>query len=433
MDFRSRNALLACISLFLWSFGNTLVSTTLIVFLFFQLVEGDFAWRSTVTAALLAAPQIFGFVRTVAPKLLARIRLPLPWQAGLFYTFSGLFILFVPGLTILKGEVPVGWLVFLLVGLWSTHHLNEYIGNIALDTWIGRLIGDREQRGRYYGRRQRYALIGAIVASGLSFWVKGFFPETNLLILWTLVGAGMIILSNLPFLFCQDFPERVADEPTAISPGLQKNDRASSLFGPLKSFSFCLFLAYSGSFSFIGGLSSSAQFQFVAKDLNIGFEKVLVFIMVMRAAQMGLSFLFGKLSDLGVSGNRIAMTISQFSSAAGLLALAFATKDNGLVLGAYVLWSGYVGLNIGVSKHLQYLGDATGMRPACFSLYFAVGGICYSSSLILAGIALDVIQQYGSSTAVCFTHFTYFGSVLLLCAGLRFLLVPIVFLCVRKS
>ncbi len=212
---RVRNAALACWSLFFWSFGNTLVSTTLITYIFFRLVDGDFVWRSTVTALLLAAPQIFGFVRLVAPKILARIRLPLPWQSALFYTFSGLFILLVPTLAFLKGSVPVGLLVVLLVGLWSAHHLNEYVGNIALDTWIGRLIESKRQ-GYYYALRQRYSLIGAIAASGISFFIKGFYPDTDLLQIWACVGGAVIILSNVPLLGCQNFPEFGARESGTI-------------------------------------------------------------------------------------------------------------------------------------------------------------------------------------------------------------------------
>lgn len=423
---RVRNAQLACWSLFFWSFGNTLVSTTLITYIFFRLVDGDFVWRSTVTALLLAAPQIFRFVRLFAPKILARIRWPLPWQSALFYTFSGLFILVVPALAFLKGSVPIGLLVALLVGLWSAHHLNEYVGNIALDTWIGRLIESKRQ-GYYYALRQRYSLVGAMAASGMSFLIKGFFPDSDLLQIWACVGAVIIILSNAPLLGCQNFPERQTDEKRKS----QDRQRSVSLFGPLKSFSFCLFIFYGVCFSFVSGLSQSAQFQFIYQDLNVGFESFLVFLMIMRTLQMILSYMFGKMSDRSVAGNRIAMTISQCFAAAGLLALAFATKENGLILLAYVLWAGYVGLNVGVPKHLQLLGGETGERAACFSLYYAAGGICYSSSLILSGIALDLIQRFVGVHQICFTGFSYFGTVLLVCAGLRFLMVPLTYLCVR--
>ena len=62
---------LVCWNSFLWGLGNTLVSTTLIVYIVFGLVDrSSFSWLFLTTSVIAASPRIVGVLRAFAPKAL---------------------------------------------------------------------------------------------------------------------------------------------------------------------------------------------------------------------------------------------------------------------------------------------------------------------------------------------------------------------------
>ena len=63
------DARFVCWNSFLWGLGNTLVSTTLIIYIVFGLVDrSSFSWLFLTTAVLTASPRILGVMRAFAHR-----------------------------------------------------------------------------------------------------------------------------------------------------------------------------------------------------------------------------------------------------------------------------------------------------------------------------------------------------------------------------
>lgn len=62
--------------------------------------------------------------------------------------------------------------LIVLVGIWSLYHLLEYLGTVALWSWLADLVPHRV-RGTFIGYRERWMLsgniIGMLTAGGFTF------------------------------------------------------------------------------------------------------------------------------------------------------------------------------------------------------------------------------------------------------------------------
>ena len=426
------DAWLVCWNIFLWSLGNTLVSTTLIIYIVFGLVDrSSFSWLFLTTAILTASPRILGVMRAFAPKMLGGKSCMTQKAAG-YLTLSGLTLSLIPFLVQLEGRTSVTALIIGLILLWAFHHLNQYIGTIAVNCWIGGHVSD-SVRGQFYAAKNRYELAGAILASAIAFSLKSCqFPVTPHLF-WAWTGAALIILSNIPLLFCSRDAgtfERQPDSQPEKKP--EKLSTLSTLFSPLHFKTFVLFLLYGIAFSFINGLTQTSQYQYSIHGLKISYEFSLLLIAISRIGQWAISWFIGRWSDLAP---RSTMMTSQFIVALGLFFLGIANENFYYVpiYLSWICWTGYAGLNVGIPKHLHRLSYENGARAATFSLYYAVGGIAFSVSLILSGAVLDALSFAYDLESVTFYGTSIFAVILMSGAFLRLLLVPILGIAVRPK
>ncbi len=419
-----------CWNSFLWGLGNTLVSTTLIIYIVFGLVDrSSFSWLFLTTAVLAASPRILGVMRAFAPKMLGGKRCMTQKAAG-YLTLSGLTLSLIPILVQLEGRTSVTALIIGMILLWGIHHLNQYIGTIAINCWIGGHVSD-DVRGQFYAAKNRYELAGAILASALAFYLKDVTFPIDRLLFWAWTGAALIILSNIPLLFCSRDVGTFERQPDSqLEKKSDKPSTLSTLISPLQFKTFVLFLLYGIAFSFTNGLTQTSQYQYSIHGLHISYEFSLLLIAISRIGQWAISWFIGRWSDLNL---RSTMMISQFIVAVGLLFLGVANESFYYVpiYLSWICWTGYAGLNVGVPKHLHRLSYENGARAATFSLYYAVGGIAFSFSLILSGAVLDFLSFSFDLENVTFYGIPLFALILIAGAFLRLLLVPLLGFAVR--
>lgn len=413
-----------CWNSFLWGLGNTLVSTTLIIYIVFGLVDrSSFSWLFLTTAVIAASPRIVGVLRAFAPKALGGKRFMAQKAAG-YLTLSGLTLSLIPFLVQLEGRASVTVLIIGLILLWSTHHLNQYIGTIAINCWIGGHTPD-SVRGQFYAAKNRYELAGAMLASGLAFYFKDYNFPIDRLLFWAWTGAAIIILSNIPLLFCSSDAGTFERQPDIqYKKNQTKPSTLSTLFSPLHFKTFCLFLLYGIAFSFTNGLTQTSQYEYSIHGLKISYEFSLLLIAISRLGQWSISWFIGRWLDNALQST---MIISQFVVAVGLFFLGVANENFYYVpiYLSWICWTGYAGLNVGVPKHLHRLSYENGARAATFSLYYAVGGIAFSISLILSGAVLDFLSFSFNLENVTLYGIPLFALILIVGAFLRLLLAPL--------
>ena len=152
----------------LWAAGNGLVGTMSIVYL---AMEFHVRAIGLGISLILAAPHLAGLLRLAAPPLIGRLvdRKRFCLAA---YLLSALVLTAVPWVA-----MP-GWLpssasaLAVLVALWCAYQVLEYLGAVALWSWLADLVPLRI-RGRFLGRRERWLAAGqavGMVAGGLLLW-----------------------------------------------------------------------------------------------------------------------------------------------------------------------------------------------------------------------------------------------------------------------
>ncbi|MBR0236813.1 MAG: hypothetical protein IJQ39_01845 [Thermoguttaceae bacterium] len=191
-------------------------------------------------------------------------------------------------------------------------------------------------------------------------------------------------------------------------------------------------MLYGIAFSFVNGLTQTSQYQYSIHGLNISYEFSLLLLAISRLGQWITTWFIGRWSDQAL---RLTMMISQFIVAVGLFCLGVANANFYYVpiyLG-WICWSGYAGLNVGIPKYLHRLSIENGARTATFSMYYAVGGIAFSVSLILSGAVLDFLSFSFDLKNVAFYGIPLFALILIVGAFLRALLVPLLGFAVRTK
>jgi MFS family permease len=139
----------------LYAISTGLTSSTLVIYLIFGLN----APRIALGVALIkAAPNLAGLLRLATPALIERLGDRKRFCVGT-YVVSGLVLLALP-LAAVPGWIPsASKSLWAIVLLWCAYHVLEYLGAVALWSWIGDLVPWRT-RGRFLGRRERWMVAG---------------------------------------------------------------------------------------------------------------------------------------------------------------------------------------------------------------------------------------------------------------------------------
>jgi len=363
-----------------WAVGNGLANTTLVVYLALELGAGRIGLGISL---ILAARHIVGVLRLGAPAMIGRLADRKHFCLATFL-LSALVLLSLP-LVAAPGRLPsAGASLAALVAVWCLYHLLQYLGTIALWSWLADLVPLRI-RGRFLGRRQRWMVAGqaaAMLAGGLFVWGwKYLHPDRPAWIAYVipaLLGGCFMAAALLPL--CR--------MPTAAAGWMIRHGATlRATLAPLADRSFLRLLAFGCWFSFFNGLTQSPQNIYPARVLGISLFAMLALQTFMGAGQLSVSPWLGGLADR--FGNRPVMIVCLLLVAQGPLCYFFSTPDSRWwFAAAWVVWIAYAGMNVCLPNLMLKLSPPESNTPY-IAVYFTLGGLCYAASTIVGGALLD--------------------------------------------
>jgi MFS family permease len=419
----------------IWAAGNGLTSGALLVFL-----AQDLGAKGIGVSLILAAPAVAGVLRVFSPAVI-RLCGSEKRASLIAFAVSYLLILGQPAMAIPR-YWPWGQSLAALVAIVCIHQLLEYIGQVCLLAWLRRLV-PRPIRGRYFARRQIVQLLvlaPTLLASGwfADYWkasVADSDPAWRLgsYALTSALGALCLQASLVPLLLMpgrsdpsrrgQSIPLKVRaaanelQETAATERGLQ----AQSSWTALADSRFRRLLAFGCWVAVANGVSQSAQNIYPKAVLQFGVYDLAWMRLAMQIGQIAYSRWAGGFSDR--RGNRLLLIVSQSIVAVGPLFYAFATPSNRwLVLGAWIVWSAFAGLNIGLPNYMFQLASA-GASAAYVGAYFGLTNVFYAATTVAAGLAFDALGRPGATSYLSAIGLDRFAALFLLSAMLRALSV----------
>jgi MFS family permease len=368
----------------IWAIGNGLSSTTLVIYLAEQL---DAPRIGLGISLILAARHVVGLLRLGTPALIGRLADRKRFCLGA-YLLSALVLFGLP-LAAAPGALPsAGASLAALVVLWCLYHLLEYLGTIALWSWLADLVPQRI-RGRFIGQRERWmvaATAAAMLAVGLlNWWWQRHWPRPQWWIGYAIpagLGACFMIAALVP----------LARLPRAETSRIVR--RGATLRATLAPFAdprFLRLLLFGCWFSFFNGVTQSAQNLYPIRVLGISLLVSLAVQTGMRCGQVAVSPWLGGLADR--CGNRPVMAASLLLVATGPLCYLAATpQQRWWFVAAWVVWIAYAGLNVGLPNLMLKLSPRNSNTPY-IAAYYTVTGLCYAASTIAGGELLDRLRS----------------------------------------
>jgi hypothetical protein len=374
-----------------WSAGNALTSGSPIYFLAML-----FGAENAQVGLLIALPTLIGFLRLAAPygtRLFGGNRK----RACLALFFVSYLI--AVGLPVIAFAGKDGKTSGALVGLVAVlclHQLVEYLALVLLDSWLGDLVPDAV-RGTFLGARQfwhKSLEIPSILASGyfINWWSERF-PEGKPLGYAIILGVGVSLLFASTAVLTRLSAPR--DREHASAPQVDWR----SILSPFRDARFLKLLTYGCWFSTFNGLTASPQSTYPRNVLGLDLGEVNAMRTGMRLGQFALSRPLGMLCDRW--GDKPVALVSQGIVAAAPLCFLFATPANWhWIVAAHLLWSWYVGLNVGLLNWLLKLAPP-GRSDSYLAAYFGVTGVFFAAASIGGGYALDrLIEHFGNGPMV---------------------------------
>ncbi len=413
----------------LWAAGNGLTSGTLLVFL-----AQDLGAKGLGVSLILAAPAVAGVLRLGTPAVIRRCGSEKRASLAAF-AVSYLLILGQPAMAV-PGLWPWGHALAGLIALVCAHQLLEYVGQVALLAWLRRLVPG-PIRGRYFARRQIVQLVvlaptllaggwfadrwKAEAAVSRPAWKLGGYALTAAL------GALCLQASLAPLALMpggsSDRPRRGGAEHAPLSPASPpvtpdlapaRSDRSLSALADARFRRLLMFGCWA---AVANGVSQSAQNIFPKAVLQLGVYDLAWMRLAMQIGQIGYSRWAGGYSDR--YGNRPLLIVSQSLVALGPLFYAFATPETRwLVLGAWIVWSAFAGLNIGLPNLMFKLAPPYG-AAAYVGAYFGFTNVVYAATTVAAGVAFDRLGAAEAANVLSLIGLDRFALMFLLSALLR--------------
>lgn len=377
----------------LWGMGTGLASTTLVTYL-----AREYDATGLAIGWIIAAPALVGLLRLLTPMWLDRVGSRRRFSIAVFLA-SAVVLFALPIISaphVLPEPVESLWALGIT---WAGYHVLEYIGTVALWSWLGDLV-PRRIRGRFVGRRQAWANVGKVLgtisaAAGTYLWHDHCEQIGRPDLEWQsyaacgLAGAICFALSTWPL-------ARMADLPLHTPDYAQRDSLWSQLFTPWADRRFRRLLCFGLWFSFSNGLMQTAQWMFQAVALNLSFVQKKTLDFSSRGIQASLMPSVGNWVDR--SGNVRVLVLSQIVIAAAPLFFIIATPERPWwILGAYVCWLAYAGDN--VAQPNLMLGLSPKNQSAAYaSAWFAWGQLAFSLSSLLGGVLFDWMAEHFSPT-----------------------------------
>ncbi len=353
----------------------------------------EFGAKNTQVGLLLALPTLLGIVRLAAPSCVTLAGGDVKRACIALSGASYVVALGLPIVTNAAAHANISHPLALLIGVLCLHQTLEYLGLVLLSSWLGDLVPGRI-RGTFFGARQFWHLsleIPAILASGyfISWWSKAY-PQAKLTGYALVLGAGVFCL----FASVAVLTRLRAPAQRAVANKAPRG-RVTAIVAPFLDPRFRRLLWYGCWFSTFNGLTSSPQTTFPREVLGLGLGAVNSMRTGMRLGQFALSRPLGFLCDR--LGDRTVSMASQLFVAAAPLCFLFAAPQRWYWIAvAYLLWSWYVGLNIGLLNWMLKFAPRGNNSPYV-AAYFGVTGTCYAVASVSGGYMLDsLIDRYGT-------------------------------------
>ena len=415
----------------IWSFGNGLTSTMLVVYLAMDLgvqVVG------LGVSLVIATPNIVGLLRMSAPALIRRMGDRKTFCLAAF-ALAAMVLLVLP-LAVVGRLLPSARAsLYALVAVWCVFHLLQYLGTVALWSWLADLVPLRI-RGRFIGRRERWMVAAqavAMILTGFFAWyVRYYLPHWPA---WVRYGVPTVLGSM--FMLAAVVP--LAQMPRAGSPRLHSAGRMpaprvilrsplSNLAAPLRDRRFLGLMVFGCWFSFFNGVTQSAHFVYGWKVLGVGLFAMLSLRTVTRVGQFTLCPWFGRLADR--IGDRPVLAPCLFLVAQGPLFYLLSSPNHPWwIAAAWIIWIAYAGINVALPNLMLRLSPSQ-TNTSYIAAYYAVSGVCYAASTIAGGYLVDSPQlnifQYWQSA----TDMGHYQAIFLLGWLARMAAVPLLVLLV---
>lgn len=362
-----------------WAVGTGLASSPLVMYLAMEL---GVARIGLGISLIKAAPHLAGSLRLAAPALIGRLadrkRFCLASYLCAVVLLAAMFVAALPARRLAPSRT-----LACVVLLWCGYHVLEYLGAVALWSWLADLVPQRV-RGRFLGRRERWSVTGqALAMLGAALfgwlWAEGY-PEA--------VWAGYAIPGLLGCLVLGGSLVPLGLMPRAAPPRLPTPSRPLRLIlRPFGDPGFRRYIAFGCWFSFFNGVIQSAQEIFPRQILGIRLPLRLGLQTGMRIGQLALSPTLGRWADR--AGNRTVLAVSVPVIASSTLFFCVATPAAWYwAIGAWVAWIAYAGVNVAQPNLMLQLAPASA-RPAYVAAYQTASGLCVAASMIVGGVAFD--------------------------------------------
>ena len=371
----------------LWAIGNGLASTTLVVYLALDLGAGRIGLGN---AMILAARHLVGLLRLGAPALIGRLVDRKRFCLATFLAGT-LLLLSLPAVAAPRWWPSPGASLAALVALWCAYHLLQYVGMVALWSWLADLVPLRI-RGRFLGRRQRWIVIGeaagALCGAAMVWKWQSLHPEQPRWIAYVVpavVGGCLMIAALVPLILMP----RAASSRT-----VRRGATLRSIVAPFSDRRFLRLLLFGCWFSLSNGLTQSAQFSYPKLLLGAVIAPVVLLTAQtgMRLGQWAVSPWMGRLADR--FGNRPLMIGCLLLVAQGPFCYFLATPDRRWwFVGAWVVWIAYAGINVGLPNLMLKLSPGDTNTPY-IATFYAVTGLCYAANTIVGGVLYDRYRDH---------------------------------------
>lgn len=369
----------------LWAVGNGLISTTLVIYLASNLGAAGLA-----VSFILAAPRFAGVLRLGVPAVIAQLQARKA-VCITAYIVSAIVLCTVPAVAQMQSRMNSGVVIGAFVIAWCLYHLTEFIGTVALWSWLGDLT-PAPIRGSLLGRRESWLTagrIGGLVASAAlaSLW-KWWLPQAprwEPLALSAAIGSVMMIVAVAPLMLMPGLPQAPSAVPHAPWRTLGRA-LCDSAYRRLLVFNFW--------FSIANGVTATAQETYPIRILNLSYTARQLLQGMLRTGQLAVAPWTGRLVDR--FGNRPVMIVSQLCVALGPLFFLVATSDQPWwIAGAFVVWIAFVGLNVGLDNIKLKLAPEDNNAPFV-AIYHTVGDLANGVAIIVGGWILDRITAEGT-------------------------------------
>jgi MFS family permease len=382
----------------LWAIGNGLISTLLVIYL-----ASDLGANGLSLSLILAAPRFAGLLRLGVPALMARLRARKAVCIAA-YVISSIVLCGVPAVAALHDRIDGRLAIAMFVIAWCLYHITEYVGTVTLWSWLGDLTPENI-RGRLLGRREFWLTAGRLgglaTSAGLAtVWARVLpgAPRWEPLALSAAIGAVLMVMAVVPLTLMPG----MSHSPSAVPRAPWRSIRRA-LVDP----AYARLLLFFFWFSLANGFTATAQETFPIGVLKIKYEFRQALQGLMRAGQLAIAPWAGQLVDR--FGSRPIMIISQFVVSSGLIFFFVATPERPwLIGGAFLVWSAYAGLNVGLDNIKLKLASANNNAPFV-AIYHATGDLANGIATVIGGCIYDHIVTEKTAATSFYTQIFLLG------------------------